>query len=263
MSPDRITSRTNPLIRELSRLQKRREREATGKYLIEGGREVERAVTSGVAIERVLIAPGLLSENHRLLADRLADTAGVVKVGASAFAALSRRQHPDGVLAVGRASSRRLEDLTLPPNPAILIAEQIEKPGNLGAILRSSDGAGVDVVIVADGVTDLMNPNVIRASQGSVFTTPTAVATTAETTTFLDARGVTIVALTPEATDDLWEIDLTGSIALAIGSEDAGLSPDLRRAGLTARIPMRGSADSLNASVAAAVALYEVVRQRR
>ena len=263
MSPDHITSRANPLIKELSRLQKRREREATGRFLIEGAREVERAFAGGVAIEQLLVAPDALNASRRLLVERLAETADVVDVGENAFAALSRRQHPDGVLAVGLSSAHQLQDLVLSPNPAIVIAEKVEKPGNLGAILRSADGAGADAVIVADGVTDLTNPNVIRASQGSVFTTPTAVATTAEATTFLVARGVTIVALTLDASDDLWDIDLTGSIALAIGSESAGLSPELRGAGMTARIPMQGAADSLNASVAAAVALYEVVRQRR
>ena len=263
MPLDRITSRANPLIKELVRLQKRKERTARGSFLVEGAREIERAVRAGVVIEKLVVAPDLLDDARRVLVTRLSDARGIVDVGNSAFAALSRRQHPDGIIAVGRTSRRSLSDLELSGEPLVLIAEHIEKPGNLGAMLRTADGTGVDAVIVADALTDLENPNVIRASQGSVFSIPTAVATSAATVTFLRAQGITIVAVTPEGPDELWNVDLTGPVALAIGSEDSGLSGRLRTAGRPARIPMQGHADSLNASVSAAIALYEAVRQRR
>ena len=263
MSPFPITSRANPLIKELARLQKRKERTARGTFLIEGAREVEGAVGNGVVIEKLLVAPDLLDGARRVVVDRLRETLQIVEVGEGAFAALSRRQHPDGILAVARSSRHALSDLVLSDDPLLLVAEHIEKPGNLGAMLRTADGAGVDAVIVVDPLTDLENPNVIRASQGSVFSVATAVATSAATMDFLRANHITVIAVTPHGPGELWDLDLTGPVAIAIGNENSGLGEGLLAAGLEARIPMQGMADSLNSSVAAAVALYEVVRQRR
>ena len=263
MSPVPITSRTNPLIKEVARLQKRRERNARGLFLIEGSREVEGAFGNGVVIEKLLVAPDFLDAGRRVVVDRLRENLNTIEVGEGAFAALSRRQHPDGILAVARSTHHALSDLVLSDDPLLLVAEHIEKPGNLGSMLRTADGAGVDAVIIADPLTDLENPNVIRASQGSVFSVATAVATSAATTDFLHANRITMIAVTPQGPAELWDIDLTGPVAIAIGSENSGLGANLLAGGREARIPMLGTADSLNASVAAAVALYEVVRQRR
>jgi TrmH family RNA methyltransferase len=262
MSPDRITSRANPLIKDLARLHKRRERRTTSRFLIEGAREVRRALQGGVQIERFLVSPELVDARRLAFVADLRRSADVVEVGESAFGALSRRQAPDGILAVGRSVHRNPDALHLPDNALVLVPEGIEKPGNLGAMFRTADGAGVDAVLVADAIVDLENPNVIRASQGSVFTVPSAVAGSTAAIDLLGERGVTVVAVSPDADADLWDIDLTGSVALAIGSEDSGLSKQMRGVGRSARLPMLGRADSLNASAAAAVALYEAVRQR-
>jgi TrmH family RNA methyltransferase len=263
MASARITSRSNPLIRDLARLTKRRERRLRSLFLVEGEREVGRAVAAGVEIVRLVVAPDLRADAG--LGDALAIPTGaiVTEVGPAAFGALSRRQHPDGLLAVARTPDRSIGRLETPDRPLLLVAEHIEKPGNLGAMFRTADGAGADAVLVADPLADLENPNVIRASQGSVFAVRSAVAGTAEVVGWLAGRGVRLVTLTPDAAVPLWEVDLTGAVAIAIGSEDRGLSPQLAAAGRAARLPMRGAADSLNASVAAAVALYEAVRQRR
>ena len=158
MSPVPITSRTNPLIKEVARLQKRRERNARGLFLIEGSREVEGAFGNGVVIEKLLVAPDFLDAGRRVVVDRLRENLNTIEVGEGAFAALSRRQHPDGILAVARSTHHALSDLVLSDDPLLLVAEHIEKPGNLGSMLRTADGAGVDAVIIADPLTDLENP---------------------------------------------------------------------------------------------------------
>ncbi len=262
MPRHQISSRSNPLIKDLARLHKSRARRATGRFLIEGAREVERASAAGVFIERVLVEPERLTDSRRDLAERLEARAEVAELSESAFRALSRRQNPDGVLAVARRPERNLGDLILSPKPLLLVAEAIEKPGNLGAMLRTADGAGADAVVVADPISDLENPNVIRTSQGSVFSVPIGVTSTRDAIDFLSANDVRLIAITPEGPDDIWDVDLTGPVAIAVGSEQSGLSGALREAGVAARIPMLGAADSLNASVATALALYEAVRQR-
>ena len=262
MPTHQITSRSNPLIRELARLHKSRDRRATGRFLIEGAREVDRASAAGVSIERLLLVPEWLSGPRRDLAERLGERIEVTELGESAFRALSRRQGPDGILAVARRPERDLTDLDLSSTSMILVAEAIEKPGNLGAMLRTADGSGADAVVVADPVSDLENPNVIRASQGSVFSVPAAVSSTRDAIDFLAANDVRLIAITPEGSDAIWDVDLTGPVAIAVGSERSGLSEAMRDAGIGARIPMAGSADTFNASVATALALYEAVRQR-
>ena len=258
----RITSKDNPRVKRLARLRKRRERDTTGRFLIEGARELEGALRGGIAVEMVVIAPSFLDASKQEFVNRIPGNIAMFELGDTAFRSLSRREHPDGIVAVGVSPPNDLDGLEVATNAFLLIAENIEKPGNLGAMLRSADGAGVDAVIIADPLTDLVNPNVIRASQGSVFTVQTASANAATTVDFLRSRNIAIIASSPDATDAIWDVDLTGPVALAIGNESSGLGPELLGAGLQARIPMLGSADSLNASVAAAVALYEAVRQR-
>lgn len=258
-----ITSRANPLIRDLARLRDRRGRTAAGRFLIEGRREVQRALAAGIAVETMLVLRGSGADPGSLLDRRSAAAPGVVVLGEGAFGALSRRQNPDGYLAVAVAPSHRLADLTPGPTPLLLVAEGVEKPGNLGAMMRSAEGAGADAVLVADDAADFENPNVIRASQGAVFSMATAAAASAEVAAYLTAEGIALYALAPGAASSLWDADLTVAVALAVGSEKDGLSATLLGAAQPLAIPMAGAADSLNASVAAAVALYEAVRQRR
>ena len=258
-----ITSSENPLIKRLSRLQSRRYRDASGRYLIEGSREIARAIEAGVPIRRAIVASGVLDPHTGRVIEMLDVSIERVSVPPNLFGSrLSRRGNPDGVLVEALAVSRSLEQIVLPKDPLVLVAESVEKPGNLGGMLRTADAAGVDAVIVADEATDLVNPNVIRASQGSVFAVNPVAAGIDETLEFLEAHRVQVVALTPEAPRPLWDVDLTGGTAILVGSEDKGLSTKSRKVVVQAAIPMTGAADSLNVSVAAGIALYEAVRQR-
>lgn len=222
-----------------------------------------RALDAGVPIERLVVAPDIASASALALIERAKALAEVTSVGPAVVSHLSRREHPDGILAVAVRRTFGLEDLVIGSRPLLLVAEGIEKPGNIGAMLRSAEAAGVDGVLAADPGTDLTNPHVIRASQGSVFAVPTAVCTAGEAVAYLDRHEIQLFALTPSGGTDLWETELTGPAAIAVGAEDVGLSPELRAAGRPVRVPMFGGADSLNASVAAAISLYEAVRQRR
>ncbi len=186
----------------------------------------------------------------------------LISLGTTAFKPLSRRQNPDGVAAVAITPSHDLADIGVDGPTLLLVVEQVEKPGNLGAMLRSADGAGA-AVIAADPDTDFENPNVIRASQGSVFTLPVAAASASEVMAWLGAADVEPVALVPDGDHPtVWDVDLGERVALIVGSESEGLSEHIRSSARLATIPMRGTADSLNVSVAAAIALYEAVRQR-
>lgn len=180
------------------------------------------------------------------------------------FAKLAFGERDDGIVVVAEARKHRLADLQLPEKPLVAVLEGIEKPGNLGAILRSADAAGVDAVIAADGRTDLYNPNTIRASVGTVFAPNVCEATTSDTSAWLRERGVVIVAARPDADELYTEVDMRGGTAIVLGSEAAGLSPAWSGAGVTAvRLPMHGIADSLNVSTTAAVLFYEALRQRK
>lgn len=257
-----ITSMQNPRIKDVVKLRERRARDKTGQFLIEGYRELLRAVQGGKKIDTVYYCPELfLGENEQKL---IASTKGeTIEVTPSVFQKISYRDRPDGLLAVAPIFSTSLHNLPKKKNPFYIVAEAIEKPGNLGSILRSSDAAGVDALLVCDKCTDLFNPNVVRSSVGTVFTVPIAEATTAETLHFLREQGVKILAATPEAKAVFTEVDMTGPIALVVGTEQLGLSKTwMDEADIQVRIPMRGIADSLNVAAATTLLLYEVVRQR-
>ena len=248
-----ITSPSNPEVRSVAALHKRTEREQTGLFLIEGRPEVERAVAAGIEIATVYRLSGsdplVLRGNPR-----------TVELGEMAFQKLAYGR--DGIVATAVAPMFALEDLA-PAEPAlVLVVEAIEKPGNLGAILRSADGAGASM-IVANPLTDMVNPNVVRASVGSLFTVPLAVAPTEEAIDFLRTRSIAICAAMVGSGRAPWHLNLTGPVAIVIGSEHTGLSrPWISAADHEVTLPLAGSADSLNASVAAAVILFETIRQR-
>jgi TrmH family RNA methyltransferase len=264
---ERIESPANPRLKAALALRERRARDATGLTLVDGGREARRAIESGVDIETAFVCTDLLeTADAREAVNALGHAHGareLVPLGARAFARLAYGDRADGIVLVVRPPTRELADLALPAEPLVVITEDVEKPGNVGAILRSADAAGASAVIAAGG-TDLFNPNVIRASVGTVFTMPVAAAPAVEVVAWLRDHGLRVIATRVDADCLHVDADLTGPVAVVLGSESEGLSDAWRSPGVEAvRLPMAGVADSLNVSVAAAVLLYEAWRQRR
>ena len=262
------------------KLRDRRPRDKAGLFLIEGYRELKRALAAGVKPRELYCSPGwYLGENESALIEG-AQHAGarVFELSKEAFAKVSYRDRPDGLLAVAPQWHRTLADLDLravrggppscgrkgqPAEPLLLVVEAIEKPGNLGTILRSADAAGVAAVIVCDPVTDIFNPNVVRSSTGVLFSMPVVAARNAEVRTWLRTHGIRTVATTPAAPALYTGADLRGPLAIIMGNEQYGLSAFwLKASDLLVRIPMAGQADSLNVAMAAIIMLFEAVRQR-
>lgn len=265
MSSERIVSLQNPRVKRLVKLRDRRDRDAAGVFLVEGYREIGRALERGAVPTELYVSPEwFLGTNEPALIERAAAAgAQVCELSREAFAKVAYRDRPDGLLAVVPQWRTALDDLRLGPVPLVLVVEAIEKPGNLGTILRSADAAGVQAVIVCDPVTDLFNPNVVRSSTGVLFAVPVAVADGGAVRAWLRARGLRIVATTPAAERLYTDADLRGPLALVMGSEQYGLSADwLDAADERVRIPMAGQADSLNVAMATLVTLFEAVRQR-
>ncbi|MEA2025034.1 MAG: TrmH family RNA methyltransferase [Actinomycetota bacterium] len=253
-----IQSPSNRRIVETARLKKRRARDAEARFLIEGTRETERAAEAGASIDEVFLCPEIAPPDTASLADRIAGTGSrLTTVSAIAFAKLTMRQNPDGIIVVAPTWTTATESLD---RDLVLVAEAIEKPGNLGAMFRTADATGA-ALLIADATVDPFNPNVVRASQGALFSVPFAVTDTEVAIAWARDHGAIVVA-TPGAKSDYWDTDLSRRVSIVIGSEHAGISEAWRDAGTPVRIPMAGSADSLNASVSAAVLLYEAVRQR-
>lgn len=265
MPPQHITSRQNPRVKDVARLRLTRERQRQGRFVVDGAREILRAIQAGVEVVEAFVCHELLeSDDARLAADRALAAAGVAAtVTPEVFEKICFGERTDGVVLVAKTPQRTLASLALPPAPLVAILEGIEKPGNLGAILRSADGAGVDAVIVADPKTDMFNPNAIRASLGTIFSLPVATATSAETVRWLAERGLPIFAAKVDATQLYTEADFSRGAAIVLGSEAAGLSGEWSTAQVTGiRLPMAGVADSLNVSATAAVLFYEARQQR-
>jgi RNA methyltransferase, TrmH family len=263
-----LTSTANPRVKAVARLRDRRERDATGFALVDGIREIGRAIDGGVEVVEAFAAASLATSADALaLLARLAATGHpATAVAEQVLVRIAFGDRTDGVVAVVRMPRPTLADIHVPAPPGvplIAVVEGVEKPGNLGAILRSADGAGVDAVVAADPRTDLANPNVIRASLGTIFARPVVQASTAETIDWLREHGLTIVAARVDGSVDYAAQDLRGPVAIVLGAEAEGLSaaweaPDVRGV----RLPMYGVADSLNVSAAAAVLFYEARRQR-
>jgi RNA methyltransferase, TrmH family len=259
-----ITSLTNARVRQLVALRRRRIRERTAVTLIEGCEELDLALSAGVCPYALYYCPELVDGDAPGMVDRVAHLgAEVVRVSRPVFDKIAYRESPDGWLAVVPAVRTDLARLEIGERPTILICDKVEKPGNLGAILRTADAAGVAAVIAADSVTDWGNPNVVRASKGTVFSVPVASAASAEVLQWLTDLPLTLVATTPDTDVLLTDVDLTGPMAIAVGSEKHGLSAQwLKRADVKVRIPMFGRANSLNVATSAAIVVYEAVRQR-
>jgi RNA methyltransferase, TrmH family len=259
-----LTSTSNPRVKELAGLRRRRSRDDAGLTLVEGHQELVLALDAGVRPRTLYYSPALVRPDQLGTVRRVAGLgAEVVRLSRQVFAKVAYRQSPDGWLAVVPAVAGDLEHLVLGERPLVLACEGIEKPGNLGAILRTADAAGVTAVIAAGPVTDWGNPNLVRASKGTVFSVPVASGGSAEVLGWLAERSLPVVATTPDTDTLVAEADLTGPVAIAVGSEHDGLSgPWLERAETRVKIPMFGRVDSLNVAASAAVVVYEAVRQR-
>ena len=261
-----ITSPSNPKLKYVVRLRTCAAREESGEMIVEGYRECRRALDNGYRPRAVFHCPDfyLKNENEPTLVEECARVgAEVYTCSRTCFEKIAYKERPDGLLMVGPHVSIRLNDLKLSENALVIVTEAIEKPGNLGTILRSADAAKVAAVIVCDRTTDIHNPNVVRASTGTMFSVPIVEATSDEALAFLKAHGFSILAATPHAEKLHFEVPLTGNVAIALGAEQYGLTAKwMDGADLRVRIPMLGLADSLNVSAAATILVYEAVRQR-
>jgi TrmH family RNA methyltransferase len=265
-----LSSVQNPRIKQLVKLRDRSEREKTDQFLIEGYRELLRAVDADHPITTLFFCQELfLGSNEQFLIDRMRKKGTeMISCTGPVFKKISYRDRPDGLLAIAKQKHLTLLDfdriLTEKLSPFLVVAEAIEKPGNLGTILRSSDAVGLDGLIVCDRCTDIHNPNVVRASVGTLFTVPVAETHGDETLSWLKSKNIQIVAATPSAKKEFTNVDLSGPIAIAVGTEQLGLSKRwMEEADIQVRIPMNGVADSLNVAMATTLLLYEALRQRR
>lgn len=264
--PDRppdLTSTANPRVKAVVRLRTRGGRTDSGRTLIEGHDELRLALAAGVVPDEVWWAPSLVRPEQLALLDALPGGVRVTSVTGPVFDKIAYRQSPDGWLAVAPTPGRALDELMLPASPLVLVGEGIEKPGNLGAMIRTAEALGVDAVISASAVTDFGNPNVVRASKGTIFAMPVAGAPSDEVLAWLRRRGLGIVVTTPQADIDLVGTDLAGPTALVVGAESTGVDARwLDAADVRVAIPMHGHVNSLNAATTAALVMYEARRQR-
>lgn len=265
MNPVPISSFSNPRIKTVVQLRQRSHRDEAGLMIVEGYRELKRALDNRHnPIELYFCSELFQGVNEPALIERCREAgAHLFECSAPVFQKIAYRDRPEGLLAVAPQIRRRLNDLALPDAPLLIVAEAIEKPGNLGTILRSADAAGAHAVLVCDRCTDVNNPNVVRASIGTIFSVPVIETTTAEALAWLTQHNIRLVATTPHAQALYTEVDLTKGTAIVLGTEQYGLSGEwLDRAEMKVRIPMMGQADSLNVSAAATILLYEALRQR-
>lgn len=266
MSELEISSQQNPRIKRILNLRKRGDRDEEDVFVIEGYRELLRAVENGWPMLELYSCRDLFlgSNENSLIEKTIAAGAKHFACTEAVFRKIAYRDRPDGLLAVAPQAHMGLEDLDELDNPFLLVMVGIEKPGNLGTMLRAADGAGVDAVIVCDPVTDIFNPNTVRASVGTLFSVPVIESSREELTLWLREQGIPLLAATPHATKSLYDTQLSGPVAIAVGSEMLGLSdPWMGSADLKVSLPMCGIADSLNVSTCAAIMLYETLRQRR
>jgi len=260
-----ITSAANPRIRAAIGLRERRERDRAGLTIVDGAREVRRALDAGADVVEAFVCESLLAGADARAALDLIVAHAVPRwsVSETVFAKLAFGGRAEGLVAIVRVPSTNLVDLDVGPDPLLLIIEGIEKPGNIGAAMRTADGAGLDAVIAASPATDLYNPNAIRASAGTIFGLGLASAPTDEVLAWLCAHDIRIVTARVEAELVYTEADLTGPLAIVLGSEADGLTPAWDGPDIVpVRIPMAGTADSLNVSISAAILAYESRRQR-
>ena len=263
-----ITSIQNPLIKEIIQLQeKSRVRKKKGLFIIEGYREISLAIKAKYFIESILFCDDIISSNkiEEILNSSLNQDVEIIEISKEVYQKISHRKTTEGIIAIAKSKALILDDLSLKSNPLILIAEAPEKPGNLGALLRTADAANLDAVLIANPLTDLYNPNIIRSSVGCLFTIQIAIGTTDEILNFLNQNNIKIyTAALNKNSKNYTLIDYTQPSAIAVGTEATGLSKEwLENSNQNIIIPMQGEIDSLNVSVSAAIIIFEAKRQRK
>lgn len=261
-----LTSAQNPRIKHLLALQqKSSERRREGLFVVEGRRELEHCLAAGYELDSLFVSEELRvkSEEFCLVENAVANSS-LFTLSSSLYEKVAYRGSTEGVIAIVKERRLTLNDLQLGDTPLIVVLERVEKPGNLGAVLRSADAAKADAVIVCDPLTDLFNPNLIRSSIGALFTVPTVATTSEECIAYLQQRGVSILTAQLQDSHLYYDTDMRRPTAIVMGTESTGLTPQWRQAATAhIRIPMLGRLDSLNVSVSAAILLFEAVRQRQ
>jgi TrmH family RNA methyltransferase len=260
-----IISTNNAKIKYLIQLQKKSNvRKQFKEFVIEGKREIEAALINNFKLKTIYFYPELFSEKQLFeLLKNYKTNAEILKISKAVYKKIAYRNSTEGIIAIGHMKEHHLKDLKLKENPYLLIAESIEKPGNVGAILRSVDGAGAEALIMLNPVVDIYNPNVIRASLGMVFSIPIALTNINDLHNFLQKKNIRLFTASLQNTNIYFKENFRVPVALAVGAEDKGLSQEIRDlAYKSVYIPMKGLADSLNVSVSAAILLYETLRQR-
>ena len=276
MKTETVTSAQNPKIKNLLLLQeKSKARREQGLFVVEGLRELRHCLESGYTVRTLFVCPDILPAGTEVFPEASAlkyapgkvpedNTPMVIEIPEQLYRKAAYRESTEGIIAEVEYKAPSLEDLALPCNPLIMVLESVEKPGNLGAVLRSADAAGADAVLICDPLTDLYNPNLIRASIGAVFTVPTVACSSEAAIDFLKKRDIQILTAQLQDSSLYYDADMERGTALVMGTESTGLSDLWRRAASAhIRIPMLGQLDSLNVSVSAAILLYEAVRQRQ
>ena len=258
-----ISSLQNLSVKKLVKLSKARERKAQNLFVIEGARELSLAMAGDYSIEELYVCKELfLNTRYPDVLDTI-DEDKIIEITTQVFEKVSYRKSSDGLIALAKPKTHPLTDIQLSDNPFVIILESVEKPGNLGAILRSADAAAVDAVIICDPQTDIYNPNVVRSSVGGLFTVQTAVCTTQEAMEWLNKHAIASYAAELEAAEWYQNVDYSGPTAIVMGTEADGLTNSwLNYATKRIKIPMRGKIDSLNVSVSTAVLTFEAMRQR-
>lgn len=260
---ERITSTQNPKVKLLTALQqKSQERRKAGLFVVEGRRELMHCLEAGFEVDTVFLCPAVEGGTEPM--PTLPADVRRYEVSSEVYEKIAYRGSTEGVIAEVCARQLSLSDLKLPESPLVVVLERVEKPGNLGAILRSADASGVNAVVVCDPLTDLYNPNLIRSSVGAVFSVPCVACTSAECIYFLKRKGVQILTAQLQDSSLYYDTDMRRPTAIVMGTEATGLTPQWRQAAdAHIRIPMLGRVDSLNVSVSAAILMFEAVRQRQ
>ena len=267
MRTEEISSASNQKIKKLLALQEKSSlRRSEGLFVVEGRREISNMLKTGFIPETLFICRDIFPDSEALLkkASEANPDLLVVEVPRAIYAKAAFREGTEGIIAEVRSRKLKLADIPLRENPLIVVLEAVEKPGNLGAVLRSADAAAADAVIVCDPLTDLYNPNLIRASLGAIFTVPCVTCASDDAIDWLKAHGIKILTAQLQDSKLYYDTPMTGPTALVMGTESTGLRPVWRQsADAHIRIPMLGTLDSLNVSVSAAILLFEAVRQRQ
>ena len=267
MRVETITSAQNPKIKNLLLLQeKSKARREQGLFVVEGARELSHCLEAGYTVKTIFICPAIADGLAEAICDAIPSAVEplVIELPEQLYRKVAYRESTEGILAEVEYKTLGLKDLQLPENPLIMVLESVEKPGNLGAVLRSADAAKADAVLICDPLTDLYNPNLIRASIGAIFTVPTVAVSSEEAIAFLQARDIQILTAQLQDSSLYYDVDMKRGTALVMGTESTGLTPLWRKAATShIRIPMLGRLDSLNVSVSAAILLFEAVRQRQ